>query len=520
MGTIRPNDRPTFQQRNPGKSPMRHEIPALPSWMWLVAVLGCAAIASQPVSGAETDDPQRVSLGLRFGLREACGAARADATPRGVCVLGTRPHGAVDRAGIKAGDILQRLGNTTIETADDLLSAVGALRVGENVRAVVLRQNESMTLSIDLTPQDRASSSESSEPLPAASQPQLPFEILPLPAETQSIADKVREVETAIWIDGEVLSIVHRDEREEIGIMGTFQVPMTRVPGTHLWVLQMKMHGWEQAFFSYSFISRSEPKSSDPAIGYFRGPNAPEFPSTQQTLRGRLTERTLHSKRLNEDRKITIYLPPGARNKQMPALFMADGQSIGGFARVVEPLIAAGRIAPFVIVGVHASLSPLDVSKPRDVAQDRRSQEYLLAVAPEKFANHMAFFIEEVLPWAAREYGLSTNREDRAIFGFSSGAAFATAAALLHPDVFANALPFSICFPRVPDKPVEALPSFHFVAGELEPDCAAGTSRVYELVRSWGARASFDSFPSGHDPLLWQLALARSVPEVFPLAKR
>jgi enterochelin esterase-like enzyme len=128
----------------------------------------------------------------------------------------------------------------------------------------------------------------------------------------------------------------------------------------------------------------------------------------------------------------------------------------------------------------------------------------------------MQFFIEEVVPWASREYGFSSAREDRAVLGFSSGAAFAAAVAVQHPDVFANSLPFSVGTTEFPARPIGALPRFHLIAGELEPDFVARTRALREFLAKWGADATLDVYMSGHDPLMWQSGLARLIPLVFP----
>lgn len=132
----------------------------------------------------------------------------------------------------------------------------------------------------------------------------------------------------------------------------------------------------------------------------------------------------------------------------------------------------------------------------------------------------MKFFIEEVIPCANSEYGLSSAREDRAVFGFSSGAAFALAAALQHPEIFADALPFSIGVPEMPARPAGALPRFHLVAGELEPAFLAMTRSAHDIIATWGADATLSVYRSGHDQLMWEVALAQLIPRVFPAQRR
>ena len=58
------------------------------------------------------------------------------------------------------------------------------------------------------------------------------------------------------------------------------------------------------------------------------------------------------------------------------------------------------------------------------------------------------------------------------------------------------------------------LPRFFFAAGELEPFLIM-TRAAEARVRSWGAATSFEVYRSGHDPLLWSVALVDVMPHVF-----
>jgi enterochelin esterase-like enzyme len=275
------------------------------------------------------------------------------------------------------------------------------------------------------------------------------------------------------------------------------------------------MKGWDRSFFSYTFVAPGKSNGPPPTVRHFHGSDAMPLPVIPENLRGKAYERTLSSRFLKEDRQISVYIPPGAKLRGLPVLFMADGQATVAFARAIEPVIVSGRAAPFAIVGIHTPPSQFSVGDTFDASRDRRSQEYLLGISPDAYAKHMKFFIEEVVPWASLEYGFSSAREDRAVFGFSSGAAFAAAAALQHPEIFGDALLFSIGFTQLPARPTGALPHFHLVAGELEPDFLASTRTVREVVAGWGADATLNVYMSGHDQLMWQVGLVQVIPRVF-----
>jgi len=65
---------------------------------------------------------------------------------KGMLLAGVRPGGAADKAGMRRGDILVRLGNHKIDGVEDLMFALDAARPGETVSAVVLREGAEVRL--------------------------------------------------------------------------------------------------------------------------------------------------------------------------------------------------------------------------------------------------------------------------------------------------------------------------------------------------------------------------------------
>ena len=58
-----------------------------------------------------------------------------------------------DRAGLKAGDLVVRLGKTPVKNVYDYTYALGELRAGEEVEIAIRRDGQDMTLKI--TPEKR-----------------------------------------------------------------------------------------------------------------------------------------------------------------------------------------------------------------------------------------------------------------------------------------------------------------------------------------------------------------------------
>jgi Peptidase family M28/PA domain/PDZ domain/WD40-like Beta Propeller Repeat len=68
----------------------------------------------------------------------------------GVLLAGVRPGGAADRAGLRAGDILLRLGPHEIRSVQDLAFALGVVRPGETLTALVIRAGKELRLETTL----------------------------------------------------------------------------------------------------------------------------------------------------------------------------------------------------------------------------------------------------------------------------------------------------------------------------------------------------------------------------------
>ena len=71
----------------------------------------------------------------------------------GMKLDGVRPGSPAERAGLKAGDLVTRLGKTPVKNVYDYTYALGELRAGEEVEIMIRRDGRDMTLKI--TPEKR-----------------------------------------------------------------------------------------------------------------------------------------------------------------------------------------------------------------------------------------------------------------------------------------------------------------------------------------------------------------------------
>lgn len=342
-----------------------------------------------------------------------------------------------------------------------------------------------------------------------------PYQLLDAPAEAGNLASHIPSGEKgAAWLEGDVLTFLCHSHAKSVMLVTGIQEPMKQIPGSDLWILQAKMPGWEKGFVSYGFIEVGPNATELPKMTLWRGPNAPEQPERATTLKGKIEDRTIYSNALGEDRKLHIYLPPNAPKSKLPAIFLADGRGCAAYAAVLEPLILAHKVRPCAIVGIEHGGYRGDASKGYDPKLDMRGKEYAPGVDPERFDKHAKFFTDEVGAYVAKEFGVSTKREDRVVTGFSNGGALSAALAYRRPDFFGVSMPMSLGVPPTDPKPAN-LPKMYFVAGSLE-NFSESTKYVYEEVKHGGTECTFDLYVAGHDSAMWELSFSKNIQKCFP----
>ena len=72
---------------------------------------------------------------------------------KGVMLSGARKNGPADKAGVKAGDVIVELAGKKIENIYDYTHAIEALKIGQQVKIVVMRREK--RVSLDIVPGSR-----------------------------------------------------------------------------------------------------------------------------------------------------------------------------------------------------------------------------------------------------------------------------------------------------------------------------------------------------------------------------
>jgi len=191
-------------------------------------------------------------------------------------------------------------------------------------------------------------------------------------------------------------------------------------------------------------------------------------------------------------RDVTVYVPP---EPPEAVVFAGDGQLISQWGSVLE---AAG-VPPTMVVGAH---------RPAD--ERMRLGEYSPGFAPERFAAHERFLVEDVRRWVRTRFGVALPAGRTAVFGVSAGGELALAIGLRHPDVYGAIFCAS---PgggyRPPGLMPGSIPRTYLVAGRREPFFLMNAARWADALRDAGADIVLKERPGSHGDAFWK--------EEFPL---
>ncbi|UJJ32691.1 enterochelin esterase [Halopseudomonas maritima] len=254
--------------------------------------------------------------------------------------------------------------------------------------------------------------------------------------------------------------------------------------------------------------ARWQPDPAAPAQSVLSLPGARPYDWHQprsDVPKGTVQRLRYHSKRLGNQRQLTLYTPAGKQHDALPLLTLFDEQAYTlevPTPTLLDNLIAAGRIPPMAAVLVG---NP-----------DRASRATELPGNPD-FADFLAM---ELLPWLQTRLPISCAAEDRILAGSSFGGLAAAYVAMRHPQRFGKVLSQSGSFWWSPEgEPPQWLVRqyaehqrlplrFYLDAGLLEEPGAEGilgsTRALYEVLQGKGYPVDYQEFAGGHDYLLWR----------------
>lgn len=323
------------------------------------------------------------------------------------------------------------------------------------------------------------------------------------PRDPAGLSARLGDSPQAVWAEDDVLHVLWRGEAEQVLLSGGVQVPMWPVDGARgLWEASLRVRRLDEAVITVLVIGLG---AADLPFGRpvpdamtWRGPRAPAAPGAEVPLAGEIRIHTIDSAALRGPRDLTVYIPP-EHDGPLPGCLVADGQSVSAFARVLEPAIAAGLAPPVLLVGMHNAVGLAGRTDPR-------AEEYLPGYRPRRFAAHLSFAIDEVIPWAKGSLPADGGRRWIAA-GFSNGAAWAIGAAQRRPEVFGGVAAFSagVVPKRVAGGSRDV--RHYLAAGTLEEGFRTATLEWATRLRRAGVPCRHHEWAGGHDPFWWDRTL-------------
>jgi S1-C subfamily serine protease len=102
-------------------------------------------IAGQIISSGHVTDTHRAALGARVATVTGAGGA-----PAGAGVVAVTPGGPAERAGLRAGDVIRKLGPAPTPDAGALLQALAAAHPGQQAEVTIARAGQAATIQVTL----------------------------------------------------------------------------------------------------------------------------------------------------------------------------------------------------------------------------------------------------------------------------------------------------------------------------------------------------------------------------------
>ncbi|MWA14183.1 enterochelin esterase [Streptomyces sp. BA2] len=227
-------------------------------------------------------------------------------------------------------------------------------------------------------------------------------------------------------------------------------------------------------------------------------PQAPARPWGERRAgapRGRVERHRLPAGVLGAERDVWAYLPPGGRAAELPVLVLNDGDMWFGrlaFQDTLDALIADGAVPPLAVLAPDA------------VDRATRSREL------GAHDSHVRFLADELLPWAAGRWPLTTDPARTLVAGQGLAGLTSLYAGLLRPERFGNVL-------------AQSVPVSHLEAGDYRPvtvrldvglreEAILGHHRdLYEILRSRGCPVTLNEYNGGHDWACWPACLTEGL---------
>jgi enterochelin esterase-like enzyme len=189
--------------------------------------------------------------------------------------------------------------------------------------------------------------------------------------------------------------------------------------------------------YTYSFLVDGV-KANDPNNAYqvrdvsslmsmflVAGPQSSSY-EVQRVPHGSVTKRWYASIGLQEDRRLTVYTPPGYESNKgkYPVLYLLHGMggdeeawmTLGRASQILDNLIASGQAKPMIVVMPNGHTS--NAAAPGESAKGFYKIDMM---TPDIFTGDMETYFHEIISFTEKNYRVKSDAKDRAIAGLSMG---------------------------------------------------------------------------------------------------
>lgn len=169
--------------------------------------------------------------------------------------------------------------------------------------------------------------------------------------------------------------------------------------------------------------------------------NPGDLYSVNDVEHGSVARRWYQSPTIGEQRRITIYTPPGyeSSNQSYPVLYLLHGSggdeeawiALGRTAQIIDNLIAQGKAEPMIIVMPNGHTQ--NTASPTET---NRAYNPAMGGGPRKAIASMEDSFGDILAFVESNYRVIKGKEHRAIAGLSMGGMHSSAISAQYPNTF------------------------------------------------------------------------------------
>ena len=249
---------------------------------------------------------------------------------------------------------------------------------------------------------------------------------------------------------------------------------------------------------------------------------------------GTVVQTWYHSKTVNADRRLSVYLPPSYDGKKkFPVLYLLHGSGgdetawieLGNVPRIMDNLIARGEAEPMIVVMPNGNIGA--VAAPGETPDNLAFRPVMSNLIPSNYKNgtYEASF-QEIISFTERNFKAAPGKKNRAVAGLSMGGFHSLYIALNHPKSFDYVGLFSAglvkeftsdnpVYDNVDGKLAELDPKLFWIAIGKEDFLYEVNTNFRHHLDDIGFKYEYVESERGHLWCNWRQYLLQFVPKLF-----